>query len=60
MNPTYIRVALYFIAPILGTLPGVVYDAAAQQIIIDLETAAIGIAGSALLAGGVFGVWGKK
>jgi hypothetical protein len=60
MNPTYIRVALYFIAPILGMLPGVVYDAAAQQIIIDLEAAAIGLAGSALLAGGVFGVWGKK
>lgn len=60
MNLTYIRVALYFIAPILGMLPGVVYDAAAQQIIIDLEAAAIGLAGSALLSGAVFAKWGKR
>ncbi len=60
MNVTYIRVFLYFIAPILGMLPGVVYDAAAQQIIIDLEAAAIGLAGSALLSGAVFAKWGKK
>ena len=60
MNVTYIRVFLYFIAPILGMLPGVVYDAAAQQIIIDLEAAAIGLAGSALLSGAVFAKWGKR
>ncbi len=60
MNVTYIRVFLYFIAPILGMLPGVVYDAAAQQIIIDLEAAAIGLAGSALLSGAIFAKWGKK
>ncbi len=60
MNVTYIRVFLYFIAPILGMLPGVVYDAAAQQIIIDLEAAAIGLAGSALLSGPIFAKWGKK
>lgn len=60
MNPVYVRVALYFIAPILGTLPGVVYDAAAQQIIIDIEAAAVGLAGSALLTGAVFAKWGKR
>lgn len=60
MNPTYVRVALYFIAPLVGMLPGVVYDAAAQQIIIDLEAAAVGLAGSAVLTGAVFAKWGKK
>ena len=60
MNPTYVRVALYFIAPLVGMLPGVVYDAAAQQIIIDLEAAAVGLAGSAVLTGAVSAKWGKK
>lgn len=60
MNPVYIRVLFYFIAPLLGMLPGVTYAADAQQIIIDLETAAVGLAGSALLTGAVFGTWGKK
>lgn len=60
MNPTYVRVALYFIAPLVGMLPGVVYDAAAQQIIIDLEAAAVGLAGSAVITGAVFAKWGKK
>lgn len=60
MNPTYIRVALYFLAPLAGMLPGVVYDATAQQIIIDLEAAAIGLSASAVFTGAVFGIWGKK
>ena len=60
MNPVYIRVLFYFIAPILGMLPGVTYAADSQQLIIDLEAAAMGLAGSALLTGGVFAKWGKK
>lgn len=60
MNPVYIRVLFYFIAPILGMLPGVTYAADAQQLIIDLDVAAMGLAGSALLTGGVFAKWGKK
>lgn len=60
MNPVYIRVALYFIAPLAGMLPGVTYDAAAQQIVIDLEAAAMGLAASALFTGAVFAKWGKK
>lgn len=59
INPTYIRVALYFAAPLFGMLPGVTYDGA-SQIIIDLDAAAVGLAGSALVAGGIFTVWGKK
>lgn len=60
MNPVYIRLVLYFVAPILGTLPGVSYDAAAQVIQISLETAAVGLAGSALFTGAVFAKWGKR
>lgn len=60
MNPVYIRVLFYFIAPILGVLPGVTYAADAQQLIIDLEAAAVGLAGSAILTGGIFAKWGKK
>ena len=60
MNPVYVRVLFYFIAPLVGMLPGVTYAADAQQIIIDIETAAVGLAGSAVLTGAVFGKWGKK
>ena len=60
MNPVYIRVLFYFAAPILGMLPGVTYAADAQQLIIDLDVAAMGLAGSALLTGGIFAKWGKK
>ena len=60
MNPVYIRVFLYFIAPILAMLPGVTYDADAQTVILHLDTIAIGLAGSALLSGAVFAKWGKK
>lgn len=60
MNPTYWRVLLYFVAPLLGMVPGVTYDAGAQQIIIDLNVAAVGLAGAAVFAGGVFAKWGKK
>lgn len=60
MNPVYIRVLFYFIAPLVGMLPGVTYAADTQQIIIDIEAAAVGLAGSALLTGAVFGKWGKK
>ena len=39
----YVRVAIYFLAPLLGMLPGITYDAAAQVITIDLQTALIGL-----------------
>lgn len=60
MNLVYVRVALYFLAPLIGMLPGVIYDAGAATIVIDIETAAMGIAASATVAGGMFAVWGKK
>lgn len=60
MNPVYIRIGLYFVAPLLGMLPGVAYNQDAGQIVIDLEAAAIGLAGSAVVVTGVFAKWGKK
>ncbi len=60
MNPVYIRVALYFIAPLLGMLPGITYAQESAQLVIDLEAVAIGLAGSALFTGAIFAKWGKK
>lgn len=60
MNPVYFRVLLYFIAPLMGMLPGITYDAAAQVITINLETAAVGIAGAGAAVVAVFAKWGKK
>lgn len=60
MNATYFRVALYFIAPLAAMIPGVTYDSVAGQIILDLDTFAMGLAGAAFASGAVFGIWGKK
>ena len=59
MNMVYVRVALFFLAPLLAMLPGVTYDGS-RFITIDLETAAIGITGAAVLVAGTFKKWGKK
>lgn len=59
MNPVYIRLVLYFIAPLIGTLPGVTFDGA-HLITIDLDTAAIGLAGAGVAVGAVFARWGVK
>ena len=60
MNSVYIRMALYFLAPLVGLLPGVAYDQTAATILIDLDAAAIGLAGSAIFTTGIFAIWGKK
>lgn len=60
MNPVYFRVALYMLAPMLAMLPGVTYDPIAQTVLISLDTVAIGLAGGAAIAGGVFMQWGKS
>jgi hypothetical protein len=60
VNPIYIRVLFYFLAPILGSIPGIFYDPVMQTLLIDLEIAAIGVTGSAAAAGGVFAIWERK
>lgn len=60
MNSVYIRMVLYFLAPLAALIPGVAYDSIAQTVLIDLDTAAMGLAGSAAFSAVVFKVWGKK
>jgi len=60
MNPVYIRIALYFIAPLLGMLPGVTFDHEAGTLLIHVETAMIGIAGAGVVAAGVAARWARK
>jgi hypothetical protein len=60
VNPIYVRVLFYFLAPILGMIPGIFYDPVMQTLLIDLEVAAVGIAGAGAAAGGVFAVWDRK
>ena len=60
MNPVYIRMVLYFLAPLVAMLPGVTYDPSAQTVLLSLDTIAMGLAGSAVFTGLVFTKWGKK
>ena len=60
MNPVYIRMFLYFVAPVVAMLPGVTYDPVAQTVVLSLDTIAMGLAGSAVFTAGVFAKWGKS
>jgi hypothetical protein len=60
INPTYLRVGFYFLAPLLGSLPGVTVDMMAGTILIDIDMAIGGIVIAAAATGGVFAKWGKK
>ena len=60
MNPVYIRIALYFVAPLLGMVPGITHDPGAGTLTIDIETALIGIATSGAVAAGIAAKWAKK
>lgn len=60
MNMTYVRVAFYFLSPILGLVPGVTINQEAMTVLIDLQAAAIGLAAAGGLSALVFGKFGKK
>lgn len=60
MNPVYFRVILYFLAPLVALVPGIVYDGNAQTVTIDLETAATGLAVAGASVAALFAKWGKK
>jgi hypothetical protein len=60
LNPTYLRVGFYFIAPMLGAVPGVTVDMAAGIITIDIDTFIAGLVVAAGASGWVFSKWGKK
>ena len=58
MNMTYLRVAYYFLSPILASLPGVTLHE--YVVTIDLEQVAAGISLAGLTSGAIFAKWGKK
>lgn len=60
MNPVYIRMIVYFLAPVAALLPGVGFDQDAATVTIDLEAAALGLSAAAATVAGVFAKWGKK
>ena len=60
MNMTYVRVAFYCLAPLIGMLPGVQVNADTLIITINIQTALAGIATGVAASGGVFKIWGKK
>lgn len=60
MNPVYIRVLLYFVAPLLGMAPGITHDPVAGTLLIHIETAAMGLAAAGVATAAVFARWGKK
>ena len=60
MNPVYIRMFLYFVAPVVAMLPGVTYDPVAQTVVLSLDAIAIGLAGSTAVSMAVFAKWGKS
>ena len=59
MNAVYFRVALYFLAPLIGSLQGITFDGD-HIVTIDLELAFVGILSAAGVVGGVFAKWGHK
>lgn len=60
MNPVYIRMVLYFIAPLAAMIPGVTYNSVDATVLIQLDSIAVSLAGSAAFSAAVFSVWGKK
>ena len=60
MNPVYIRMAFYVIAPIIALAPGVTFDPDAFTVLIDLERAAVGLSVGVAGIAAVFRKWGKS
>ncbi|MDF3904709.1 MULTISPECIES: hypothetical protein [Paracoccus] len=60
MNPVYLRMALYTLAIVLSSLGIGTFDPEAGTFTIDLEQAAIALAGAGVLNALVFWRWGKK
>ena len=60
INPTYLRVGFYLLAPMLASVPGVSVDMMAGVVTIDIDTLLGGIAIGIAAGAGVFAKWGKK
>jgi hypothetical protein len=60
MNMTYVRVAFYFLSPIIALVPGITVNQEAMTVLIDLNAAALGIAAAGGVSAIIFGKFGKK
>lgn len=60
MNPVYIRMVLYTLAGLLTAAGVGTFDATRGTLTFNLDDLAIIIAGSGLINGVVFAIWGKK
>lgn len=60
MNMTYIRVAFYFLSPIIGILPGITVDGDAMTVLINIPAAAAGVGAAGGLSAAIFAAFGKK
>lgn len=60
MNSVYIRMVLYFIAPLVAMVPGITYNPADATVLIELNSVAVSLAGSAIFSAAVFKTWGVK
>lgn len=60
MNPVFFRMLFYVAAPLVATLPGVTFNADAGTVLIDIETAAAGLAIALTGVVAVFKKWGKS
>lgn len=60
INPTYLRVGFYLLAPMLASVPGVTVDMVAGTVTIDIDALLAGVAVGTAAAVGVFAKWGKR
>jgi hypothetical protein len=67
MNPVYIRLLIYIMSTVLGSIPAVALGWFSYQfldgmihITISLEGAATALLSAIGISGGVFKIWGKK
>lgn len=67
MNPVYIRLLVYIMSTVLGSIPAVALGWFSYQfldgmihITISLEGAATALLSAIGISGGVFKIWGKK
>lgn len=60
MNPVYIRVAIFTMAPVVAALGFGSFDAEARTLTLDLDELVMAVSGASVLNGAIFAKWGKK
>lgn len=60
MNMVYVRLAAYFLAPVLAATGLGSIDTDAMTLTIDLERAALAVTAGGVSVAAIFAKWGKK